>query len=697
MISIINTGESNYSTAKGKIKHELFTEQVLGKCPVCGCTTGLSSLKHHVKSCARKALANLCQCPICRRPIQKCDLNEHQRRCKQQGSQPCDNEIQMESLRNGFNKMERGELAVCDAQGMFACAVCGKKFTFGTIVGHQTMCERKLTTSSENPLGESQGDFGATASSSKIELNEEYCAELEALKEEIIQSPEINKTVGSSLQLDALKLSLGRLETICTNATGDKGKDKKYRKLKKSNPAFHAAIGRWTHGVGFMVKIGFQQLVHVSKNGEKEDVLQLPEPFTESALLAITEVIQAAYGTEEDTITCSTCKFCERKFRFDRIAKHETRCQSGKPAKKKFDYISHHLKNTPSQHYVSQIKKEGPVGKLPPIGGARNYDDGLTECPRCLRRFNPDSFFKHKNICKGDTRRTEYRDSTKQSSKTPSPEISLANGQLSPYPPTKTSKQRQEIPSQYYSAASMGAHDPANSGIRSTGGQRSRPTTPNRTTGGTRPMTPNRTADGGGKGTKRPTTPGRYDGRPTTPNRTGGNRPVTPNRTSARIEERPTSSRHMSSAASTSSAGRVDGGAAQSRTSGSSTLGGIPSEAYASSSSALAKPSNTGNYNNTNNYGSGRSMDSGPGITTGAAGTMERTSDAHVPLSAELTRPISSRYKKGNEIENACRMESPPPPPSAPEKITVPLKVVEAEKFVDYDQMDTVLDSWLDD
>jgi len=649
---------------------------------VCGATTGLNSLKHHIKSCARKALVNLRQCAICRRPIQQYDLAEHQKRCKEQGSKPCDNEIQIESLRIALSKLERGELAACDGQGMFSCAVCGRKFTFGSIVGHQSMCERKLTASSENPLEEAQGDAGSTTL--KIELNEEFRAELEALKEEIISSPEISKTGDSSLQLDDWKLCLGRLETICTNATGEKGKDKKYRKLKKSNPAFHAAIGKWTHGVGFMVKIGFQELVHVSKNGEQEEVLLLPEPFTDSTLLAITEMIQAAHSTEKDTMTCSTCKFCERKFRFDRIAKHETRCQSGKPAKKKFDFLSHHLKGTPSEKFVSQIRREGPICKLPPIGGGSRTSgpsDGLTECPRCLRRFNPDSFFKHKKICKGDSR--GIKDQLCGRTKSASPEVSIVNGQISSSScsafPEKMQYDRRTTESlQYASAGADGvsqqeaATTSTSSGIR--GQQRSsRSGTPNRTGAGSssRPMTPNRTGTMGHGKRSTTTTQGNNgvdnpsSSRPQTPNRTGGQRSMTPNRTTGRMEERPISSRHMSSTANTmSSTGSAPHWASSTR---SAPFGALPSTGtYASSSSALVRPNSSSRSmkNNTmnDNYGSG----SGVG---------------------------TKQYTKGTEANTSIG----PALDQKVEKSTLPPKVVEAEKFVDYDQMDTVLDSWLDD
>eukprot|EP00397_Hematodinium_sp_SG-2012_P035852 GEMP01038633.1.p1 GENE.GEMP01038633.1~~GEMP01038633.1.p1 ORF type:complete len:588 (+),score=127.92 GEMP01038633.1:121-1884(+) len=580
-----------------------------GTCPVCGIMTTISSLKYHVKSCARTTLANLRQCAHCKRPVQSDDLNEHQTRCKlMQGHALDDMVVHVEALRNGLSKLERGELGLCDAQGMFPCSVCGKKFSFGSIVEHEDFCRRRLACTTDASM-EAKSDL--------------YREELRALEEEIQQTQD-------SKSPDAFKLCLTRLQTICANATGEKGQDKKYRKLKRSNTAFQGAIGRWKRAVSFMICAGFQESTHVSKSGEREDVLQLPEPFSEGSYVAISKVLHAANETTQtSTMEGAECRFCHRRFRFDRIAKHETRCASRKAPGKKFDSVSHHLRNTPGACYIAQIKAEGPITKLPRIGHKDPMDDGLTGCDRCGRRFNPESFVKHKKSCKGD-RPVSSRPTNPGATATKARPAGAYVSESGAYGRSRPSADAVCLNNEHEDKRAHTA-----------------PTRPHKTS-----STPNHSA-------KRATTPGRYNARPTTPGN-HNSRPITPGRYSGR---------------STGQAGA--------RIAGTATT---PSRLRESASSLAGRRSDARAI----------TTNSGMNCVRGEGTRRKSLDESNVCLRVSQGEPQFMEPLRPPAPSSAA--QSVYPAPEALRGIArQPLKVVEAEKFVDYDQVDTNLDSWLND
>jgi len=150
-----------------------------------------------------------------------------------------------------------------------------------------------------------------------------------------------------------------------------------------------------------MINTGFQEISYTSKTVPvtEEAVYQLDQPFSEEESHALTAVLQE-YLTNETQTENIECKYCHRKFRFDRIAKHETRCASSKPQGPKFDSVTHHLRNTPGAKYIAQIKEEGPITSLPIVKKQHQKDDGRLGCQRCGRRFNPESYEKHVKRCR---------------------------------------------------------------------------------------------------------------------------------------------------------------------------------------------------------------------------------------------------------------------------------------------------------
>ena len=70
----------------------------------------------------------------------------------------------------------------------------------------------------------------------------------------------------------------------------------------------------------------------------------------------------------KDTGSLEECKYCHRKFRFDRIAKHETRCPESKPKPAKLDVVRMLLQGTPGEQNIPAARQDFLSGKkLPPL------------------------------------------------------------------------------------------------------------------------------------------------------------------------------------------------------------------------------------------------------------------------------------------------------------------------------------------
>ena len=112
--------------------------------------------------------------------------------------------------------------------------------------------------------------------------------------------------------------------------------------------------------------------------------------------------------TKTDASMLEECTYCHRKFRFDRIAKHETRCPESKPKPAKLDVAKKLLAGTPGEKHIPEVKLQLLNGaKLPPLAMRKPDDDRLDmlqECSRCKRRFSTEALEKHAKRCTGTPR-----------------------------------------------------------------------------------------------------------------------------------------------------------------------------------------------------------------------------------------------------------------------------------------------------
>ena len=141
------------------------------------------------------------------------------------------------------------------------------------------------------------------------------------------------------------------------------------------------------------------------------------------------DILDGKQVTQPDTAASTTsavleeCCYCHRKFRFDRIAKHETRCPESKPRTAKFDAARKLLGETPGEHHIPDVRellgrREGGLGstKLPPLVMKHHNGDGtgaftdLHECNRCKRRFSAEALEKHAKRCNAPLARTSEVD-----------------------------------------------------------------------------------------------------------------------------------------------------------------------------------------------------------------------------------------------------------------------------------------------
>ena len=102
------------------------------------------------------------------------------------------------------------------------------------------------------------------------------------------------------------------------------------------------------------------------------------------------------------------CSYCHRKFRFDRIAKHETRCPESKPKPVKLDVVRKLLAGTPGEQHIPAARQDVQSGKkLPPLilkpQGPWGTED-LSQCNRCGRCFSEEALSKHTRHCNATPR-----------------------------------------------------------------------------------------------------------------------------------------------------------------------------------------------------------------------------------------------------------------------------------------------------
>ncbi|CAD7960997.1 unnamed protein product [Amoebophrya sp. A25] len=421
-------------------------------CPVCGGLFSTGSMKHHLRTCARRFLNGLVNCQSCGRPCAKEDLAEHQKRCFKMVKRDNAGEVpeekkreflqRVKDIKGAFSALERGELGLPDKQGRFACGVCGEKFRLQSILAHEAGCREQLRLQNEAVgtllAGTSSGQE-KDAEESEEALTRAHAhalgKHLDALRSEICGS----KTLSDPIMIEkAWSLCIERLRAVVTNATVPRGVEKKYRRLKRKNEAFRDAVGQWSNAVACMKTMGFletqtekapaagaaaaaleggagglgivttknskQATPGLASSGGVEEVLLLPEPFTlEGSQTWLRLLEDIPRQILEPGLVLEGCKYCGRKFRFDRIAKHETRCMAGKPKRAKLDLVAHYLRGTPAENYIPQIKAAGKITKLPKLAQTANREAGRAngnQCPRCLRTFAGDSYVKHVKRCK---------------------------------------------------------------------------------------------------------------------------------------------------------------------------------------------------------------------------------------------------------------------------------------------------------
>lgn len=124
---------------------------------------------------------------------------------------------------------------------------------------------------------------------------------------------------------------------------------------------------------------------------------------------------------ERDSNLLEECIHCQRKFRFDRIAKHEARCPESKTKPVKLDVAAKLLAGTPGEHHIPEVRQQLLMGvKLPPLKVKQNDltdqasphgNRSLLECKRCSRRFSSDALEKHSRHCTARASRSNSRSS----------------------------------------------------------------------------------------------------------------------------------------------------------------------------------------------------------------------------------------------------------------------------------------------
>eukprot|EP00439_Symbiodinium_sp_Y106_P052739 s1809_g7.t1 len=347
-------------------------------CPICSQTFLGTSLKYHLKACARQARAQLVTCPSCKRPVRKDDLPEHLVRCKRmrmaEGVPSTDDaekvwQDKSMSLQTALAKIEAGEIGSLDSRGCFVCSICGQQgLGLLQIVEHEEVCRQRLSQEGHvSAASVCSPTLPAEAEEGVQQLTRAAVAkELNLLKTEIAQ-----EAAGDEESRAMLTHTLDRLRDVARNACFLE--EKKYRRLRLSNPAVSEAIGRWDAAKRILQALGFELVTHASKSGASpEPHLMLPGQLSSSVLQEFLDALEGKTELEtsepKDTGSLEECKYCHRKFRFDRIAKHETRCPESKPKPAKLDVVRKLLQGTPGEQNIPAARQDFLSGKkLPPL------------------------------------------------------------------------------------------------------------------------------------------------------------------------------------------------------------------------------------------------------------------------------------------------------------------------------------------
>lgn len=164
----------------------------------------------------------------------------------------------VKDLKAAFSALERGELGLPDRQGRFACGVCGDRFKLQNIVAHEQKCRDSLE-------GGSSSSEGCGAPSVVASTSGAMNRELDKLRAEISARADLDPVQAD----EAWRLCIDRLKAIIVNATEPRGVEKKYRRLKRRNEAFSAAIGRYQSAIRLMKLFGFREAQIESKQGKE--------------------------------------------------------------------------------------------------------------------------------------------------------------------------------------------------------------------------------------------------------------------------------------------------------------------------------------------------------------------------------------------------------------------------------------------
>jgi len=434
-------------------------------CPICGQSFRGNSLKHHIKTCAKRKLTQLTACEHCARPILRDDLHEHAQRCKGRlaqrswtlgGTDRDSFKNRCGTLQALLARVESGELSQLDSQGLFICPRCGLKgLGLLEFASHDECCRGSGTQVSVV----ASSPASAPDSTQEIEIDssttDPRLKSLAAVLKDTVQELETQLTEG-----DELAICLDRLRDVTRNAR-DRD-EKKYRRLRQSNGAFHEAIGRWPAAVLVLTAAGFVEAMHASKGAEAEPYLVLEDRLPDDLAAVVLDALDGKFAATASTpdlspsaeeevtlqeavltqqlpdqtqqitdqapqqpvqVQLEQCAFCGKEFRFDRIAKHETRCVAAKPKIAKRDVARHLLAGTAGESYIASVKATLQEGvKLPALaathGSSRRVEteterlerEGLRACPRCGRTFGFEQFERHMNICKASGKQRPQTD-----------------------------------------------------------------------------------------------------------------------------------------------------------------------------------------------------------------------------------------------------------------------------------------------
>jgi len=330
--------------------------------------------------------------------VRKGDLALHAARCKEKG--PTEDGLaenakkawqeRSKMLRLTLSKIEAGEIGSLDPRGFFVCSICGEQgLGLLQILSHEEQCRERLSAEGRVPQSNCKDESHA--------LHLVLVDKLAALKTEVAQAAVANEQNPGEL----LGLSLDRLRDVAKNACFRE--EKKYRRLRMSNAAVAEAIGRWKAAVEMLQVIGFELVEHTSKTGDSEPHLMMASSLAESTFQVFLDVLDGK-AMDSDSSLLEECRFCKRKFRFDRIAKHETRCPESKAKPAKVDVAAKLLAGTPGEKHIPEVRRTlVACTKLPPLIMKKRDEAGemdmLRECPRCKRRFSSEALEKHAKRC----------------------------------------------------------------------------------------------------------------------------------------------------------------------------------------------------------------------------------------------------------------------------------------------------------